>query len=59
LLEQRLGVYIKPDFTEWRPGDQRVYVSDIRKAQRELGWSPGIGIDRGIDDLISWAKSIL
>ena len=28
------------NFDESRPGDQRIYLSDIRKAQTQLGWPP-------------------
>ena len=38
----------------WRPGDQRVYVSDIRKAKRELGWQPRVGVEEGIQRLHDW-----
>lgn len=30
LLEQELGHPIEARFSDWRPGDQRIYVSDIR-----------------------------
>ena len=26
-------------YADWRPGDQRIFVGDVRKAARELGWS--------------------
>jgi len=54
LLERRLGRPITLRYDEWRPGDQRVFVSDIRKARRELGWSPKIGVEEGIDRLFGW-----
>jgi len=42
-------------FGEFRPGDQKVYVSDIRKAQTQLGWAPGVKIAEGLGTLInSW-----
>jgi len=42
-------------FAEFRPGDQRIYVSDIRKAQAQLGWTPGVRIKEGLGMLInSW-----
>jgi len=41
-------------FAGWRPGDQRVFVSDIRRAQNELGWAPKIGCSRGLDLLYNW-----
>jgi hypothetical protein len=57
-LVDRLGAgkdrSIATAFGDWRPGDQKVYVSDIRKAQRELGWAPTIGIEQGLTDLRAW-----
>ena len=50
----------KPRFTyaEWREGDQKYYVSDVTKAERDLGWKPEIDFERGLRELISWAQSI-
>jgi CDP-paratose 2-epimerase len=43
------------DFDEFRPGDQKIYVSDIRKAQTQLGWAPSVKIAEGLGMLInSW-----
>lgn len=41
-------------FGQWRPGDQRVYVSDIRKAGRELGWTPQVAPGPGVRMLRDW-----
>lgn len=56
LLEELIGHGIPVARGEWRPGDQRIYVSDIRKAERELGWRPRIGVREGIGRLVSWAR---
>ena len=40
LLEKLNGTRMQYSFADWRPGDQRVYISDVRKAQQELGWQP-------------------
>ena len=45
---------ISVDFDEWRPGDQKVYVSDIRKAKADLGWEPMVGVGVGLSDLRQW-----
>jgi CDP-paratose 2-epimerase len=45
-------------FTDWREGDQAYYVSDIAKAERDLGWAPKVPFDRGLKDLIDWARTI-
>lgn len=57
LLEELVGAPIPIKQGEWRPGDQRIYVSDIRKAKRELMWSPKISVEMGIRRLFEWAKN--
>ncbi len=53
-LERRQGRPIVYRTAQARPGDQRVYVSDIRRAQRELRWKPRIGWELGLDKLYEW-----
>src|SRR5438046_3086408 len=50
----------KPQFShsDWREGDQKFYVSDITKANNDLGWTPQIPFERGLRELISWAESV-
>lgn len=55
-LEQLLGRGITVHHADWRPGDQPVYVSDIRKAQRELGWFPHVEVHDGIARLVDWIR---
>jgi CDP-paratose 2-epimerase len=54
LLEKSLGRKIPLRFDEWRPGDQRVYISDIRKLERLLGWKPSMDAAKGVSQLIGW-----
>lgn len=54
LLEKLLGRKIAVNRADWRPGDQRVFYADFRKATRELGWSPRIGLQEGIERLFNW-----
>jgi len=56
LLEKCLGQEIKVSFKDWRPGDQRIYVCDIRKAQKELGWKPTIDVESGIASMVEWVR---
>jgi CDP-paratose 2-epimerase len=53
-IERRKGSSLASQFDDWRPGDQRVFVSDIGRAQRELGWTPKVICDAGLDTLYSW-----
>ncbi len=57
ILEKLVGHPISIKRGEWRPGDQKIYVSDIRKAQRELGWAPKVDVESGIRRLFEWAKA--
>ena len=54
MLERRLGRKIPVKWDDWRPGDQQVYISDIRKLEDLLGWKPEIGVETGIAQLIDW-----
>jgi len=39
-------------YGEFRPGDQRIYVSDIRKAREHLQWTPRVGIEEGLRRMV-------
>ena len=57
LLEKLLGHSLEVTTGDWRPGDQKVYVSDIRKAESELGWKPKTGIREGLQRLFDWVSA--
>lgn len=54
LLGRMLNKKIPVIWDDWRPGDQKIYISDIRKVQQNLGWGPSVGIDVGAQKLIEW-----
>ena len=56
LLERQLGRPIHVAYEERRPGDQSIYISDIRRAERELGWRPHVGVEEGIRRLYAWIR---
>lgn len=41
---------------ETRKADLGIYITDIRKAERVLGWQPRIGIEEGFDRIIAWVR---
>lgn len=47
---------IAVSYDDWRPGDQRIYVSDIRKIDHEMDWQPKIGVMTGVERLYRWAE---
>ncbi|MGE0768703.1 MAG: NAD-dependent epimerase/dehydratase family protein [Hyphomicrobiaceae bacterium] len=54
MLERRFGKKIPLKWQDWRPGDQRAYVSDIRKLETALSWAPHIDVDSGVGQLVDW-----
>ncbi len=56
ILERHFEMEITAKISDWRPGDQRVYISDTRKIQFDLDWQPKVGVEEGIHRLIEWAK---
>jgi CDP-paratose 2-epimerase len=56
LLEEKMGIKINYRIQDWRPSDQKVYISDIRKAKEKLGWEPKITPQEGVTSLIDWVS---
>ena len=56
MLEERIGRRIPLRFDDWRPGDQQVYISDIRKLDKALAWKPEIDVSEGISQLMAWVE---
>ncbi len=54
ILEELLGRPVEAAFGPWRTGDQKVYISDIGKAERDLGWRPEVGVREGVKRLLDW-----
>ncbi len=57
MLEKLIGHPLDVRYDDWRPGDQKVYVSDIRKVENELGWKPRFGIQAGLQRLFDWVSA--
>jgi len=59
LLNQWNPAKVRYSFGDWRPGDQRVYISDIRRAERELGWRPATSPQQGVRLMYDWMAANL
>lgn len=58
ILEGLLGREIPVSWKiDWRPGDQRVYISDIGKARQELDWQPKVDVETGVRRLFDWVNT--
>ena len=56
-LRETEGLELNVGFGEWRPGDQRVYVSDVSRVERELGWVPSTSVVDGTRRLREWLET--
>jgi CDP-paratose 2-epimerase len=57
ILERLLGKKIEVARDDWRPGDQKVFYADTRKAKKDLGWEPKIDLEEGMELLFEWVKA--
>ncbi|MBI5384673.1 MAG: SDR family NAD(P)-dependent oxidoreductase [Verrucomicrobia bacterium] len=46
-------------FADWRQGDQKVFVADIRTACADFGWTPRHDCEAGVRKLIEWVDANL
>ncbi len=54
ILQQLSGAPVAANWGDWRPGDQPIYISDIRKAKRDFGWEPHVKVEDGLARLWAW-----
>jgi CDP-paratose 2-epimerase len=57
LLMRLLDVELRITHKEWRAADQKVFVADIGKAHRILGWRPEISAEEGIRTMVEWTRA--
>ncbi|MGH9096103.1 MAG: GDP-mannose 4,6-dehydratase, partial [Acidimicrobiales bacterium] len=57
ILEGLLGTPVPVAYDEWRPGDQRVYITDIRRACDVLSWKPKRTPADGIAEVLAWVQA--
>lgn len=41
-------------FSDWRPSDQKYYVSDTSELEQATGWSPTVSVEEGLARLYDW-----
>jgi len=46
----------KVGFADWRPSDQKVYITDTTKLEKTLGWKAKTNVKQGIRQLTEWVK---
>ncbi len=56
ILESLFNKKIISKFADFRPGDQPIFISDIRKAKKDFQWEPKISVQEGISLLFDWVQ---
>ena len=54
LLGALTGIRPRVKWSDWRPGDQRYYVTNFSKFQQATGWQPKIALREGVARLHEW-----
>ncbi|MCM8803835.1 MAG: GDP-mannose 4,6-dehydratase [Candidatus Omnitrophica bacterium] len=55
-LERKINKRIEYGFFDWRPGDQKVFISNNKKLEKYTAWKVKIDKKTGIEKLINWIK---
>jgi CDP-paratose 2-epimerase len=56
-IEELTGRRPAVEWSDWRPGDQRYYVSDTRRFAAATGWQPTVHAREGVSRLLNWLRS--
>lgn len=59
ITERITGKRSPVTYADWRPLDQKCYVSDIRKIKEDLGWEPKVGVEEGLTRSAEWVEKNL
>lgn len=57
IIDKDLKMPMKHSFSDWRPGDQPIFVSNNAKAKKLLGWEPKMDVRKGIKNLLDWLQA--
>jgi CDP-paratose 2-epimerase len=55
-LEEGLEIRVPLEWSDWRPGDQPVFVCNLEKVKRLLEWQPEIAVRDGVGQLVHWVR---
>jgi CDP-paratose 2-epimerase len=56
VLEGELNIKLNYRSLPPRSSDQRVFIADIGKAQKLLGWAPKVSYRDGIRSMLEWVR---
>lgn len=56
ILQSLTGKRSKVTFSDWRPSDQKAYVSNLGNIEKHLGWKPTVGPYKGLELVTQWVR---
>ena len=56
MLESRSNKKINLKYAQPRAGDQPIFISDIRRADKEMNWKPKHDISAGFENMMVWIE---
>ena len=56
-LEKTIGIELRYEKLPPRASDQKVFVADIGKLERSVGWTPRIDYRTGISRMLTWLEA--
>lgn len=57
LLNEILNIKLEYDCKPFRISDQKVFVADISKINKDINWMPKVKAKEGIEEMIYWIKN--
>ncbi len=57
ILEHKLEIKMEYTQLPWRESDQKVFVADITKAKKIIGWKPQVTKEQGLDNMLNWLQN--
>lgn len=57
MLESKLNIRMKYRQLPWRESDQKVFVADIAKARKIIGWEPAVSKEEGVGKMLTWLQN--
>lgn len=54
LIQELAGMEFEIEYHDWRPADQKIYISDISKVKEMVGWEPEVSPKEGLRRLVEF-----
>lgn len=58
MLNNILDIDMRYEKLPFRQSDQKIFVADITKINRKLGWTPKVTAREGVENMVRWVKEI-